>query len=130
MKRFVCPTFVAVLVACFLCVTYPRVANSTVTLNTAATTKQRTVANAEPAIAYTKVAAAGESLLRDGWMSSQPDTTQPFEFPGEENKHLYRDITIWIIVSAFVAFFIIKVFLEGDTDLPDEEGGGKTIPGQ
>jgi len=60
--------------------------------------------------------------------SSDPDSTE-FQFP-EEDNHLVRDITVFVIVSAFVAFFLIKVFLEGDTD--EENGGddgGKPPPG-
>jgi len=48
---------------------------------------------------------------------AQADTTESeFEFPDEENKHLIRDITIFLIASVFVAYFVIKVFLEGDKD--------------
>lgn len=59
---------------------------------------------------------------------AQPDTTE-FDFPEEESKHLYRDITIFLIVSAFVGYFIVKVFLQGDTEEEPEETGGKKIPG-
>lgn len=59
---------------------------------------------------------------------AQPDTTE-FEFPEKEEDHLFRDITVFVIVSAFVAFFLIKVFLEGDKDEPaDDNGGGKPPP--
>lgn len=59
---------------------------------------------------------------------AQPDTTE-FEFPEEEKNHLVRDVTIFLIASAFVAYFIIKVFLEGDTeDVPEDEGNGKPTP--
>jgi hypothetical protein len=59
---------------------------------------------------------------------AQPDTTE-FEFPEEESKHLARDITIFVIVSVFVAYFIIKVFLEGDKeDEQQEDGNGKVPP--
>ena len=62
--------------------------------------------------------------------AAQPDSTEDeFEFPEDKESHLARDITIFVIVSAFVAFFIIKVFLEGDTDETDStDGGGKPIP--
>ena len=58
----------------------------------------------------------------------QPDTTD-FEFPGEEKSHVLRDVSIFLIASAFAAYFIIKVFLEGDTEeeTPDE-GNGKPTP--
>ena len=64
-----------------------------------------------------------------GFATSQPDTTE-FEFPEDERKHLTRDITVFVIASAFVAYFIIKVFLEGDTDDETEPTKpGKPIPG-
>jgi hypothetical protein len=58
-----------------------------------------------------------------------PDTTE-FEFPGEAKTHLARDITVFLIASAFVAYFLIKVFLEGDKDeqQPDDGGNGKPPP--
>ena len=53
-----------------------------------------------------------------------------FEFPEDENKHLVRDITVFIIASAFIAYFIVKVFIVDDTDDGGGDGGGgKTIPG-
>ena len=75
---------------------------------------------------------AGVEALRFGAMSyalAQPDTTEGgFEFPEEEKSHLWRDVAIFVIVSAFVAYFVIKVFLEGDTDEETGEEGGKPIP--
>jgi hypothetical protein len=60
---------------------------------------------------------------------TEPDTTE-FEFPEEEKKHLVRDVTIFVIASVFVAYFVIKVFLEGDTEEEDTPGnGGKDVPG-
>jgi hypothetical protein len=60
---------------------------------------------------------------------AEPDTTD-FEFPGEEESHLIRDISIFLIASAFVGYFIIKVFLEGDTEESEDEdeGNGKPTP--
>ena len=69
--------------------------------------------------------------LRYGAMiASEPDTSQAgFEFPEEEKKHLARDITVFVIASAFIAAFVINVFLKGDTDTPpDNRPPGKTIP--
>ncbi len=62
--------------------------------------------------------------------AAQPDSTEDeFEFPEDEGSHLARDITVFVIASVFIAFFIIKVFLEGDTDETDNtDGGGKDIP--
>ncbi len=63
-----------------------------------------------------------------GHTFADPDSTA-FEFPEEEKNHLIRDVTIFVIVAVFAAYFIVKVFLEGDTedDVPDE-GNGKPTP--
>ncbi len=63
-----------------------------------------------------------------GHTFADPDSTG-FEFPEEEKNHLIRDVTIFVIVAVFAAYFIVKVFLEGDTedDVPDE-GNGKPAP--
>lgn len=60
---------------------------------------------------------------------AQSDSTE-FDFPEDDNSHLARDITIFVIVSAFVAYFIIKVFLEDEPDEPADTGGsgGKGTP--
>jgi hypothetical protein len=63
-----------------------------------------------------------------GHTFAEPDTTE-FEFPEEEESHLARDITVFLIASAFVGYFIIKVFLEGDTEEQEEEDNdGKPTP--
>ncbi len=89
------------------------------------------VAGAAPA-PVVAMSDAGESALRFGAMSyalAQPDTTEGgFEFPEEEKSHLKRDIVVFVIVSAFVAYFIIKVFLEGDTESSSGGSGGKEVP--
>jgi hypothetical protein len=59
-------------------------------------------------------------------ISAQPDTTE-FEFPEDENKHLVRDITVFVIAAAFVGYFLVKVFLEGDTDEEEQEKKGKDV---
>lgn len=59
------------------------------------------------------------------------DTTE-LEFPEEEDeshKHLVRDVGIFIVVSAFLAYFLVKVFLEGEEEEPPPEDNGKQIPG-
>jgi hypothetical protein len=60
---------------------------------------------------------------------AEPDSTE-FEFPEEEGKHLYRDIAVFTIVSVFLAYFVIKVFLEGDSeeDTQDDSGGKDPPP--
>ena len=63
--------------------------------------------------------------------SAQPDSMGPdggyFE-EEEEGKNLYRDIGVFLIISAFAGYFIIKVFLEGETEEPPVDNGGKDIP--
>ncbi len=82
-------------------------------------------------------AAPGAFFLRDGAMrrADPPDTTgSVFDFPEEEEekkktRHLARDITVFVIASAFVAAFVIEVFIRGDTDTPvDNRPPGKTVP--
>jgi len=76
-----------------------------------------------------------EYLLRDALpavahASEPPDSSDDeFFLPKEEdNKKLLRDITVFIIVSAFVAFFIIKVFIEKDDEPAEPDNDGKPIP--
>ena len=62
--------------------------------------------------------------------SAYADTTD-LEFPEDEEtnqKNLVRDVGIFIVLSAFVGFFLIKVFLEGDTQQPPDDDNGKEIP--
>ncbi|HEX5132608.1 MAG TPA: hypothetical protein VFX92_08980 [Candidatus Krumholzibacteria bacterium] len=78
---------------------------------------------------------ATEHWLRDAvpaasFVAEPPDTTEDDEFflPEETDKRkLARDITVFVIASVFVAFFIIKVFIEKDPDPPPEEPNGKPI---
>jgi hypothetical protein len=80
-------------------------------------------------------AAAPELFDGDGgrWMHGPvghglafADTTE-YEFPEEEeNAKMWRDVVLWVVVAGFVAFFVIKVFLEGETD--ESEGGGSGKP--
>ncbi len=46
------------------------------------------------------------------------DTTE-YQFPDEEEKprNVVKDVIIWTAVAGFLAFFLIEVFLEGDTDV-------------
>jgi len=60
--------------------------------------------------------------------SALSDTTE-LEFPEDEKeKHLVRDVGIFIVVSAFVAYFVIKVFLEGEKNEATPPDDGKDIP--
>ena len=55
--------------------------------------------------------------------------TIDYEFPEEEKeRNIYREIALYTIVAGFVAFFIIKVFLEGDTTEDEPPSGGKPPP--
>jgi hypothetical protein len=79
-----------------------------------------------------------EGFTLSGWVRATglvaaggvADTTET-EFPEDDEEgreHLVRDIGIFLVVSAFVGYFIVKVFLEGDTEEPPPTGGGKVIP--
>jgi hypothetical protein len=63
--------------------------------------------------------------------SALSDTTE-VEFPDEQQdgeKHLVRDVAVFVMVAAFVGFFIAEVFLKTEADeTPDDDGGGKIIP--
>ena len=58
---------------------------------------------------------------------AQADSTE-FDFPEDKKKHLYRDIAVFVIISAAVAYFVIKVFLEGDKDEEETDDGGSGKP--
>ncbi len=60
---------------------------------------------------------------------AQPDSTETVPFEEEEERNLVKEITVWIIGAAFVGYFIVKVFLEGDTEETEEEKSTKKIPG-
>ncbi len=58
------------------------------------------------------------------------DTTE-VDFPEEEEqskKELVKDIAVFLVAAAFVGYFIIKVFLEGDTEELPPDDDGKIIP--
>ncbi len=57
------------------------------------------------------------------------DTTE-YEFPDEEEKkrNVVKDVIIWTAVAGFVAFFVIEVFLEGDTSVEDPQPTPKPPP--
>ncbi len=94
---------------------------------------------APDAPAATPLAAAKRAsthLLRDAipiasFVAPPPDSTEDDDFflpPETDKKKLFREITVFLIVSAFVAYFIIKVFLEKDKPAPAEPTNGKPIP--
>jgi hypothetical protein len=122
---------VSVLLVSFLCLTC-------VVADPAAMGFENGVKTPEEAAHVTAVADAGRTFTLAGWKPTSPfagspalaDTTGLGLPEDEENqRHLIRDIGIFLIVSAFVGYFIVKVFLEGDTQEPPPEGGGKKIPG-
>ena len=120
MKRFVNKYSVVAVVVCFQCYLWPGT-NSHASLDEGRRTADEAARLETTAIGWT----ASDGMRFAG---QQPDTSA-FDFPEEDSKHLYRDITVFVIVAAFAAFFIIKVFLQGDTDgQPEEDSGGKTIP--
>ena len=75
-------------------------------------------------------------LLRDavpaaGFVAPPPDTTEDDDFflPEEtDRKKLVQDIAVFVIVAAFVAVFIIKVFIEKDEEPAAAPPNGKPIP--
>jgi hypothetical protein len=80
--------------------------------------------------------AVDDHYLRDavalaGFVPEPPDTVSEDDFvlPEEtDNKKLYRDIAVFVVASAFVAFFIIKVFIEEDEEPADDGSNGKDVP--
>lgn len=75
-----------------------------------------------------------EHFLRDavptaGFASEPEDTTDDFFLPEEQDtKKLVWEIAAWVVGATLVAFFIIKVFIEEDTEEPEDDGGGKPGP--
>jgi hypothetical protein len=61
--------------------------------------------------------------------SDPPDTTEDgFTLPEEKSKkQITKEIVMWVIVAAFVAFFIVKVFIEKDNSSTDSGNNGKPI---
>jgi hypothetical protein len=58
-----------------------------------------------------------------------PDSTDDgFVLPEEKSKkQLTKEIVMWTVIAAFVAFFIVKVFIEKDDDSTDSGSNGKPI---
>lgn len=93
---------------------------------------------ADQAARLEHAAGAGETPTLASWKPSgeflsgyAPSDTAEVEFPEDEEKsrnELIKDIGVFIVVSAFIGYFIIKVFLEGDTEEPPPDDDGKIIP--
>jgi hypothetical protein len=87
----------------------------------------------EPAAADATVVTRSlrDAIPAASFVAAPPDSVEEDDFflPTEtDNKKLLRDITVFVIVSVFVAFFIVKVFIEKDDDPPPDSGGGKPVP--
>ena len=79
--------------------------------------------------------AGSDHFLRDavpaaGFAAVEPDTTDgDFVLPEEKSRsQLVKEIAVWVLVAAFVAFFIVKVFIQDDDEPADDGGNGKDIP--
>jgi len=61
--------------------------------------------------------------------SEPPDSTDDgFVLPEEKSKkQITKEIVMWTVIAAFVAFFIVKVFIEKDKDSGDSGSNGKPI---
>jgi hypothetical protein len=61
--------------------------------------------------------------------SAPPDTTdEGFTLPEEKSKkQITKEIVMWTLIAAFVAFFIVKVFIEKDDSPADSGSNGKPI---
>jgi hypothetical protein len=125
---------VVVLVACIIAAGLPRRAPATAALrggasspDSAASLDLDTAGN--PPAPSSRHRVPGAPVLALGALNAyaDPDTSE-FQFPEDDSETLVRDITVWVIASAFVAYFIIKVFLEEEDDEPEDEGPpGKRI---
>jgi hypothetical protein len=93
---------------------------------------------ADQAARLDRGAGAAETPTLASWKPSgeflsgyaRSDTTE-VEFPEDEEKsrnELIKDIGVFVVVSAFIGYFIVKVFLEGDTEQLPPDDGGKIIP--
>jgi hypothetical protein len=78
---------------------------------------------------------ADDHFLRDSipatsFAAAPPDTAaDDFVLPEEKSsKQLIKEIAIWTFVVAFVAFFVVKVFIEDDEEEADDDDGGKDVP--
>jgi hypothetical protein len=63
-----------------------------------------------------------------GFASLLSDTTQTLYVEEEEHRNLVKEIIVWFIGAAFVGYFVVKVFLQGDTDETPQPKQGKQLP--
>lgn len=120
-------------------VAYRRVVAGTVVLCLLSTIFSATGAVPARAQANGRVVAAAqpdpdEHFLRDAVPASSalapPDTTDDdFVLPEEKSKgQIAKEIAIWTIAAAMVAFFIVKVFIEKDKTTSSGGSNGKDVP--
>ena len=114
------------LTLCVPCLAFPRSGVSVAH----AQTNMRVQQSAQP-----ENAPADDHFLRDSIPATSaaldpPDTTDDdFVLPEEkEKKKLAKEIAVWLIAAAFVAFFIVKVFIEKDDEPSKDGGNGKDVP--
>ena len=130
-KNWVGRLFVHALCVAFLCLTCEGA-------KTPASSAERGTATSDEAAGLEGSDDGGGAFSLRGWRptaefmagSALSDTTE-VEFPGEQDgeKHLVRDVAVFVMVAAFVGFFITEVFLKTEADeTPDDDGGGKIIP--
>jgi len=129
-KNWPARLFVHVLCVAFLCLTYPGAKSPAAAASRGAMTSGE-------AARLGGMGDGNEGFTLRGWQPTADfmtdwalaDTTE-VDFPEEEEgqKHLVRDLGVFVMVAAFVGYFIAKVFLEGDTDEPVPADGGKDIP--
>lgn len=95
-----------------------------------AQTNMRVEASPEPAARPADDHFLRDSIPATSFAAAQPDTTEDdFVLPEEKSKgQLAKEIAIWVIAAAFVAFFIVKVFIQEDEEPDDDDDGGKDIP--
>lgn len=71
-----------------------------------------------------------DSIPATSFAADPPDTSaDDFVLPEEKSKkQLAKEIAIWAVAAAFVAFFIVKVFIQEDDEPPPDDDGGKDVP--
>jgi len=129
-KNWPARLFVHVLCVAFLCLTYPGAKSPAAAASRGATTSgevARLGGGGDGNEGFTLRGWQPTAQFMTGWALA--DTTE-VDFPEEEEgqKHLVRDLGVFVMVAAFVGYFIAKVFLEGDAEETAPVDGGKDIP--